>query len=136
MDIYTDDQYGLDSTNLNGTGFNDTATHDKTKDNLIPLSRMYTRHDSIEGYGDEENQLEKENVSFNQKSRWPKFVVWETLYDDDHPDPLRIIENSSINDKIHDVENVVYTQQNAESQNELVEEINDENNITEPVDPT
>jgi len=63
---------------------------------------MYTRHDSIEGDADDENNPDKENVSFNLKSKRPKFIVWETLYDDENPDPLWIIENSSINDKIHD----------------------------------
>lgn len=81
MDHYNDDNYGLDSSNLNGTGFNDTTTHDKTKDNLIPLSWMYTRHESLEEE-DEENWMEKENVSFNHKSKRPKFVVRTTTAED------------------------------------------------------
>lgn len=108
MDIYNDDTYGLDTTNQNNTGFNDTATHDKTKDNLIPISWMYTRHESLED--DEESYPDKENVSFNKNSKRPKFVVWETRQDDDfHNDPLRIIDTQSLSDKIHDNGNVVFT---------------------------
>jgi hypothetical protein len=107
MDIYNDDNFGLDSSNHNGTGFNDTTSHDKTKENLLPLSRMYTRHESIEAEEDEESRGEKESVNFNQKSKRPKFVVRETLQDDEENfDPLRIIENQHMSDKIHAVENV------------------------------
>ena len=108
MDIYNEDTLGLNTSNQNGTGFNDTTTHDKTKDNLLPLSRMYTRHESLEGDDDYDAPLDKENVNFNSKKR-PKFIVRETPYDDENPDALRIIENFSIADKMHESEHVAYT---------------------------
>jgi len=111
MDIYNEDNYGLDTSNQNGTGFNDTATHDKTKETLLPLSWMYTWHESIEGDDDYDAPLDKENVNFNLRSKRPKFVVWETPFGDDESyiDPLRIIENHSLADKINEAENIAYT---------------------------
>lgn len=49
-------------------------------------------------------------------------MVRETPFGDDESyiDPLRIIENQSLADKIHESENIVYTQQ-VESQTELIE---------------
>jgi len=88
----------LDLTALNGSTTNDQPTN-TTKDQLIPLSRMYTRQDSLES-GNDSRKFEPADLDFPAKQKFK--VVEHNDADQRAEDALRIIENALQKDKIPD----------------------------------